>query len=132
VPLFVPAIALRAHILPVLFALSLASLETLITYSGYSILPSGILLPGMAKRIDNHFLVQGQGNFAAFGALDWCHGTSVGRDVVDDMRVEWDKHDGDGKLLDVSDRAGNLLDGIGDKVRTKAASGRRRKGSARS
>jgi hypothetical protein len=132
VPLFVPAIALRAHILPVLFALSLASLETLITYSGYSILPSGILLPGMAKRIDNHFLVQGQGNFAAFGALDWCHGTSVGRDVVDDMRVEWDKHDGDGKLLDASDRAGNLLDGIGDKVRTKAASGRRRKGSARS
>jgi hypothetical protein len=86
----------------------------------------------MAKRIDNHFLVQGQGNFAAFGALDWCHGTSVGRDVVDDMRVEWDKHDGDGKLLDASDRAGNLLDGIWDKVRTKAASGRRRKGSARS
>jgi hypothetical protein len=130
-PVFLPAIAIRAHILPVLFALVLASLETLVTYSGYSILPSSILLPGMAKRIDNHFLAQGQGNFAAFGALDWCHGTSVGRDVVDDMRAEWDKHDGETKMLDAGDRAGGLLEGVGDKVRGKA-NGRRRKGSGRS
>ncbi len=51
---------------------------------------------------------------------------------MDDMRAEWDKHDGEGKLLDASDKAGNLVDGVGDKVRVKAASGRRRKGSARS
>lgn len=85
----------------------------------------------MARRIDNHFLVQGQGNFAAFGGLDWCHGTSVGRDVVDDMKAEWEKHDGNGKLLEASDRAGNFIDGVGDKVRGKAAA-RKRKGSGKS
>jgi hypothetical protein len=132
VPLFLPAITVRAHILSVLFTLVLTSLETLVTYSGYSILPSGILLPGMAKRIDNHFLVQGQGNYAAFGALDWCHGTSVGRDVVEDMKAEWEKHDGRRKLISASDRTGNLLEGAGEKVRGKAANGRRRKGSGKS
>ncbi|KIW03379.1 uncharacterized protein PV09_05587 [Verruconis gallopava] len=131
VPLFVPAIAMRAHILPVLFALAITSLETLVTYSGYSILPSGILLPGMAKRVDNHFLVQGQGNYAAFGALDWCHGTSVGRDLVDDMKAEWEKHDGDAKIQMAGEKAGNLVDGIGDKVRARANAGRK-KASGRS
>ena len=130
-PLLLPAIAIRAHILSVLFTLALASLENLVTYSGYSVLPSGILLPGMAKRIDNHFLVRGEGNYAAFGALDWCHGTSVGRDVVDDFRAEWDKHDGDGKMLEASDRAGNLLEGVGEKVRGKVNGGRRRKSGGR-
>ena len=85
----------------------------------------------MAKRIDNHFLVRGEGNYAAFGALDWCHGTSVGRDVVDDFRAEWDKHDGDGKMLEASDRAGNLLEGVGEKVRGKVNGGRRRKSGGR-
>jgi hypothetical protein len=124
---------MRAHILPVLFALSLASLENLVTYSGYSILPSGILLPGMAKRVDNHFLTRGDGNFAAFGALDWSHGTSVGRDVVDDFRAEWDKHDGEGKLVDAGNSASGLIEGVGGRVRDKVNGvGRRRKSSGRS
>ena len=127
-PIYLPAFALRVHILPFLFALSITSLETLITYSGYSILPSGILLPGMAKRIDNHFLVQGEGNFAAFGLLDWVGGTSVGGDVVDDMKTEWEKRGGEQKLIDAGDKAGNLMDGVGEKLRGKAAARKKKVG----
>jgi hypothetical protein len=84
----------------------------------------------MAKRVDNHYLVRGEGNFAAFGALDWVHGTAVGGDVVDDFRAEWEKHDGDGKLIEAQGRAGNLIEGVGDKIRAKGNGGRSRRKSS--
>jgi len=124
IPLYIPAIALRVHILPFLLALSIVSIEELMTYSGYSIMPSGILLPGMARRNDNHFLCKGQGNFASFGAIDWVSGTSVGGDVVEDMKAEWEKHGGEQKLIDAGDSTGNFVDNMGEKLKRK--SGRKR------
>lgn len=35
----------------------------------------------------------GRGNYAPWGLLDWLHGTSAGRDVVEDVRGEVEKQD---------------------------------------
>jgi hypothetical protein len=111
---------MRIHILPFLFALSIVSIEELMTYSGYSIMPSGILLPGMARRNDNHFLCKGDGNFATVGVIDWVSGTAIGGDVVDDMKAEWMKHGGEQKLIDAGDSAGNFVDNMSEKLKKKA------------
>lgn len=129
VPLYLPAIALRVHILPFLFALSIATLADTVSYSGYStaLLPSGIILPGMARRVDTHFLSKGEGNFSAFGLVDWVSGTSVGADVVDDFKAEWEKRDGGQKLVDAGDSAGGFIDGVGEKLKGKGGVRKRAK-----
>jgi hypothetical protein len=122
VPLYLPAIALRVHILSFLFALSIATLADTVSYSGYStaLLPSGIILPGMARRVEGHFLSKGGGNFSSFGLVDWVSGTSVGADVIDDMKAEWNKRDGSQKLVEAGDNAGNFIEDVGEKIRGKA------------
>ncbi|KAE9981898.1 hypothetical protein EG328_011354 [Venturia inaequalis] len=129
VPLYLPAIALRVHILPFLLALSIATLADTVSYSGYStaLLPSGIILPGMAHRVEGHFLSKGEGNFSSFGLVDWVGGTGVGSDLLDDMKAEWAKRDGSGKLLEAGDNAGNLIGGVGEKMRGKAGAKKARK-----
>jgi len=117
VPLYVPAFLFRTHLLPFLVVLSVASMEELVTYYGYSVLPSAIMLKGMARRIDNHFIASGKGNFAAFGAVDWILGTSVGGDVVDDLKAEWDKHDVDKKISQGADDAGSIMESVGAKMK---------------
>lgn len=89
--------------------LSAFSLEELFTYSGYNVLPSTIMLRGMARRVDAHMMTQGSGNFGPLGVLDWVHGTALGADVVDDLREEMEKHD-------VQERAGKAMDAAGDKA----------------
>ena len=128
-PLYIPAWTLRTHLLPFLFTLAIVSLEECMTYSGYMYLPSTVMLPGMARRVDNHFLAKGQGNFAAFGMVDWVSGTSVGGDVIDDMKAEWDKRNGDEKVVEVVDGAQNFVDGVNDKLKK---GGKRRKASGKS
>jgi hypothetical protein len=119
VPLYLPAFIFRTHLLPFLFILAMSSSEELFTYSGYNILPSTILLRGMARRVDAHFLAKGKGNYAAFGVVDWISGTSVGGDpVIDDLKAEWDKHGVNDKLVDGADTAGNLLQQFGVNVKT--------------
>ena len=59
--------------------------------SGYKIIP-GILLGGIARRQDLHSECRGKGNYAPWGILDWLHGTSVGPNVVDDVKDEAEKH----------------------------------------
>lgn len=127
IPLYLPAIALHVHILPFLFVLCITSIEELVTYSGYSILPSGIILPGMAQRIDYHFLVRGDGNYSAVGVLDLVSGTSVGADVIEDVKAEWEKHSGEQRLIDAGDKAGDIMDGVAEKLRGKTGVRRTRK-----
>lgn len=91
------------------------------TYSGYSVLPSAILVKGMARRIDIHFLTQGDGNYAAFGLLDWAAGTGIGRDVVDDLKLEWKQHDMDEKVQKGADAGGNMIEGVGNKIKNATA-----------
>jgi hypothetical protein len=97
----------------------MSSSEELFTYSGYNILPSTILVRGMARRVDGHFLAKGKGNYTAFGAVDWISGTSVGGDpVIEDLKAEWDKHGMSDRLADGADNAGNLLEQFGVGVKS--------------
>jgi hypothetical protein len=82
--------------------LSIITLEETLTFSGYSVIP-GIMLGGIARRQDLHCEAHGRGNFAPLGVMDWLHGTSIGADVVDDMKDEAEKHN-------ISERSSNALD----------------------
>lgn len=81
----------RTHLLTYLLLLSIVTLEETLTLSGYSTVP-GIILGGIARRQDLHSQGRGKGNFAPWGFLDWIHGTSIGPDVIDDVKDEAEKH----------------------------------------
>lgn len=81
----------------------------------------------MAHRVEGHFLSKGEGNFSSFGLVDWVSGTSVGSDLMDDMKAEWDTRDGSGKLIEAGDNAGNFIGGVGEKMRGKAGARKARK-----
>ena len=79
-------------------------------YSGYAVLPSSIVLVGMARRNDEHFagLFDGKdvGNFGRTGILDVACGTTCQgeEDATDDIEAEAKKHR-------VRQRADGALDG---------------------
>ncbi|EKG16679.1 Fatty acid hydroxylase [Macrophomina phaseolina MS6] len=118
-PVFLPAVIFRFHILTFQLFLALISLEEALVYSGYSVLPSTIILSGMARRVDAHILTEGQGNFAPWGLLDWVHGTSIGGDVVEDMRDELEKRNVSGKANDAMDNASDAVDNLGSKIKNR-------------
>jgi hypothetical protein len=116
------------HILTYLVLIVLFSLEETFVYSGYSILPSTIMLRGMARRTDTHMMSEGEGNFGPFGVLDWVHDTTIGKDVVEDLKAEMEKHHVDEKASNAIDGAGEAASGFASKLRGKASGkGRRRK-----
>jgi hypothetical protein len=119
-PTYLPSIAFRTHLLTHFIFLSLVTLEETLTLSGYTSIP-GILLGGIARRQDLHMQTGGKGNFGAWGLLDWVHGTSIGKDVVDDVRDEAEKHR-------VKERSGRALSNATEKGAEglKAWSGRRK------
>jgi len=119
IPTHLPAILFRFHVLTFYLMLAIISLEEWTTYSGYSVLPSTIILNGMARRQDAHMLSEGKGNFAPWGVLDWIHGTTVGADVVDDVKNEMEKHDMQEKAGDAMDMAGSKLNSMGAKMKDK-------------
>ncbi|KAK3078681.1 hypothetical protein LTS18_006898, partial [Coniosporium uncinatum] len=77
IPLYTPLLVLRMHIITFNILLIVVSFEEAFTYSGYNVLPSAILLAGMARRADAHVLSGGKGNYGAWGVGDWVCGTSV-------------------------------------------------------
>ncbi|KAK5120976.1 hypothetical protein LTR85_005760 [Meristemomyces frigidus] len=97
-PVFFPAYLFRFHVLTWHVLLAIVSLEELFVYSGYAVLPSSIVLAGMARRTDAHFesTTKGSqvGNFGHLGLLDLVCGTTCKGevDVVDDMQSEAGKH----------------------------------------
>lgn len=114
VPLYLPAVAFRFHLTTYLIMIALTSLEELFTYSGYSVLPSTIMLKGMARRVDAHMMSRGEGNYGPLGVLDWVNGTTLGgRNVTDDLGDEVEKHH-------VEDRA----NGMANKFKTKVKKGK--------
>jgi hypothetical protein len=127
-PLYLPAIAFRFHIMTYLLLLAIFSLEELFTYSGYNVLPSTIMLRGMARRVDAHMLSEGNGNFGPLGVLDWVHGTTLGRDVMDDLKAEMDKHDVQERsgqaLEDAGNKANGAANGLASKMKGRARKGR--------
>ena len=120
-PAFVPAYLFRFHVLTWHFFIALCSLEELFVFSGYSVLPSTIILLGMARRTDEHFDVVYEGNdvgnFGRSGILDFCCGTSCQGedDAMEDIQKEVEKHQ-------VQERAEGALNGAvsGFKAKGKA------------
>ncbi|KDN66797.1 putative sterol desaturase family protein [Colletotrichum sublineola] len=90
-PVFLPALALRPHLLTYFLFVGFCTIEETMAMSGYSVVP-GIIMGGIARRTAVHYAGRGDGNYGAWGVLDWAHGTSQGHDVVDDMRAEAEKH----------------------------------------
>ncbi|KAB8339115.1 hypothetical protein FH972_022051 [Carpinus fangiana] len=123
-PAYLPAFVFRMHMLNYLVFTSLLSLEQALVYSGYTTLPSTILLAGAARRQEAHLASGGEGNFGPWGFLDWMHGTSLGggSDIMDDLVEEVDKRDIGGKVKKGSNKVAGKLDSrgwgsAGDKVR---------------
>lgn len=110
VPLYLPAMFFRFHVLTWHVIVALVSLEQLFIYSGYDVLPSRILLAGMARRTDKHYATQGNGNFGHWGVLDWMFGTSCAgeADVMDDVRSEAESRDVNRRVSDAKDNAKGL------------------------
>lgn len=96
-------------------------------YSGYNVLPSTIMLRGMARRTDAHMMSQGEGNFGPLGVLDWAHGTTLGGDVVEDLRAEMEKHDVQERTSKAIDGAGDTANGVATKLKNRARKGRGKK-----
>ncbi|KAK1995657.1 sterol desaturase family protein [Colletotrichum falcatum] len=90
-PVFLPALALRPHLLTYFLFVGFCTIEETMAMSGYSVVP-GIIMGGIARRTAVHYAGKGGGNYGAWGVMDWAHGTSQGQDVVDDMRAEAEKH----------------------------------------
>ncbi len=115
------------HILTYLLLVAFFSLEETFVYSGYNVLPSTIMIRGMARRADAHMLSEGDGNFGSLGVLDWCHGTTLGQDVVDDLKAEMEKHDVEEKTGRAIDGAGEAAGDLATKLKMKVTNGRGRK-----
>ncbi|KAL6889508.1 hypothetical protein HDV57DRAFT_330574 [Trichoderma longibrachiatum] len=91
IPLFLPAAILRPHILTYFLVFLLCTGEETLAMSGYTIVP-GIIMGGIVQRTAIHYAGKGTSNFGSWGILDWMNGTSRGRDVLDDVKKEADKH----------------------------------------
>lgn len=85
------------------------------------------MLRGMARRCDAHMMSEGEGNFGPLGVLDWMHGTTLGNDVVDDLKAEMEKHDVQERTGKAVDEAGDVASGVANGVAEKLR-GRGRKG----
>ncbi|KAK2061971.1 sterol desaturase family protein [Colletotrichum caudatum] len=112
-PVFLPALALRPHLLTYFLFVGFCTLEETVAMSGYSVVP-GIVMGGITRRTAVHYAGGGGGNYGAWGVLDWAHGTTQGQDdVIDDVRAEAEKH----RVKERGERAasngaGFLQDGI--------------------
>lgn len=91
VPVLLPSLALRPHLLTYILFTALCTGEGTLANSGYSIVP-GIFLGGITKRTAIHYASKGSANYGAWGFLDWVNGTSRGGDVLEDVKEEAEKH----------------------------------------
>ncbi|KAI9148157.1 hypothetical protein HJFPF1_11981 [Paramyrothecium foliicola] len=113
VPLYLPALLIRPHLLTYLLTVALCTAEETLALSGYSIVP-GIIMGGIVQRASIHYASGGRANFGAWGLLDWLHGTGRGRDVLDDVMDEADKHQVKQRSRRKAERgAGRLRESIG-------------------
>lgn len=126
VPLYLPAIALSRHLHLLTFFLfvGLATIEETLATSGYTIVP-GIIMGGIARRSALHY-ARPTGNFGCWGVLDWVHGTSLGGDVMADVRDEADKHRLKERGEKAADDAGSAMwDGVNGLRRSARSRGRK-------
>ena len=89
-PMYIPAVLFRFHLLTYHIYLILISVEETFAFSGYNVLPSAFILGGIARRQEKHLMSGGEGNFGCFGLIDFCMGTSLGTDLLDNVIDEAD------------------------------------------
>lgn len=89
-PTYLPAVIFRFHLLTYYVYLAIVSLEETFAYSGYNALPNGFFLGEIARRQERHLMGDGKGNYGCFGLLDLVIGTSLGDDMLDDIREDAD------------------------------------------
>lgn len=105
--------------------LAIVSLEDFFVFSGYTVLPSTIILGGMARRNEAHFASveqnRGIGNFGRLGVLDFVVGTTCPDedDIMDDIQDEAEKHN-------VQERVSDAVGSGSAKVQNKLKSRRRK------
>jgi hypothetical protein len=90
-PAFLPSALIRTHLLTYFLVLIITTIEETLAMSGYSVVP-GIVMSGITQRTAIHYASKGSANFGAYGIMDWAHGTSQGRGVLEDVRNEAEKH----------------------------------------
>ncbi|KAH8894215.1 sterol desaturase family [Thozetella sp. PMI_491] len=127
VPRYLPALLLqrRLHLLTYLLFVGLCTLEETLSMSGYTVVP-GIIMGGITRRTAVHY-AKPAGNYGAWGLLDWMHGTSLGKDVMADVKDEAEKH----RLKERSKESANgvtnaVQEGIEGLRRSKRSRGRSR------
>ncbi|KAF5003476.1 hypothetical protein F66182_16130 [Fusarium sp. NRRL 66182] len=105
--------------------LGLVSLEETWTHSGYSKVPLGFLLSGMARRTEMHVISGGDGNYGAWGVLDWLGGSTADESetIEEDVRAELADLDIDAKIRKAVQEA---RDHMGDSVAKEKVKTRRR------
>ena len=114
-PMYLPAVILRVHLLTFHLYLIIVSLEETFAYSGYNVLPTAFILGGMARRQERHLMGEGKGNFGCFGLSDFLMGTSLGEDLVEDVVDEAEDKQ-------VKKKAKGKAKSVRKKVQRKAAS----------
>ncbi|KAL8903969.1 MAG: hypothetical protein Q9207_003584 [Kuettlingeria erythrocarpa] len=105
-PTYLPALLFRFHLLTYHMYLAIVSLEETFAYSGYNVLPSGLILGGIARRQEKHLMGEGKGNYSCLGICDFVMGTSLGEDVLHDVREEADNHNVQGRIKGRAKKAG--------------------------
>ncbi|KAH8650093.1 hypothetical protein BX600DRAFT_442178 [Xylariales sp. PMI_506] len=124
-PVYLPCLVVRPHLLTYFLFTILTTLEETASMSGYSVVP-GILLGGIARRTAAHYASGGRGNYGAWGLLDWASGTSVGKDLIEDLHDEADKHRLKERGEAAAGDASNLLqDGI-ENIKKSRRNGRKK------
>ena len=82
-PAYIPALFFHFHLITYYVYLAIVSVEETFAYSGYNVLPSALILGGIARRQEQHLWGDGRGNYGCFGL-----GTSLDDDLHDDVQEE--------------------------------------------
>lgn len=124
-PVYLPALVIRPHLLTYFLFVLLTTIEETLSMSGYTVVP-GIIMGGITRRTATHYASGGRGNYGAWGLLDWLNGTSVGKDIVENMHEEVEKHEVKARGKKAAADTGNIVqDGI-DGLR-KSRKGRKKR-----
>lgn len=111
-PVFLPAMLIRTHLLTYFLVLIITTIEETLAMSGYNVVP-GIVMSGITQRTSIHYATQGSSNYGAYGIIDWAHGTSKGRGVLEDVQKEAEKHHVQERSAEkVDDGASVIQDGV--------------------
>lgn len=125
IPIFLPALLLRPHILTYFFFVALCTAEETLAMSGYSVVP-GIIMGGIVRRQAVHYACRGQANYGAWGFLDWFNGTSRGGDVLEDVKAEAGRHDVKGRSRRKASQGAGLLQSGFEALKGENSAGLRR------